>query len=158
SMPPRYARAKLTALLAGVLLAPGLARAEVVILGGRIILGGPPPGYPPPGSPLDTGQGNYPGGAGAGVPGYGYPPNYTSNWPTPREALRNPPTCPARPAAPPSDPPQAAPAPEAATAAVLRVLLPADAELFVADSPTSQRGPERLFVTPPLEGGRGLHY
>jgi uncharacterized protein (TIGR03000 family) len=45
---------------------------------------------------------------------------------------------------------------EAATdarAAVLRVLLPADAELWIAGEVTSSRGPERLFVTPLLKSG-----
>jgi len=44
----------------------------------------------------------------------------------------------------------------AASSAVLRVLLPADAELWVADQATSSRGVERQFVTPPLEPG--CHY
>jgi uncharacterized protein (TIGR03000 family) len=36
--------------------------------------------------------------------------------------------------------------------------VPADAQLWVGDSPTDQGGAERLFVTPPLEGGRNLSY
>jgi uncharacterized protein (TIGR03000 family) len=38
-------------------------------------------------------------------------------------------------------------------AAVLRVLLPPDAELWIADRPTSLRGAERQFVTSPLAAG-----
>lgn len=42
--------------------------------------------------------------------------------------------------------------------ATLRVVLPADAPLEIDDTRTTQTGPERLFITPPLAPGKVYHY
>lgn len=95
------------------------------------------------------------------APGYGYYPYYSYNWPSLREALAlkraglTPCDVPRAPG-PAVLPPPVVPADSAPAA--LRVLVPADAELWIGDSPTAQRGAERQFVTPPLEGGRHLVY
>jgi uncharacterized protein (TIGR03000 family) len=110
-------------------------------------------------------EGNIPGTPRNLAPAYGYWPYYSYNWPSLREALalkragltpcdvpRGPgPGVPPVPPLLPGDAPPAAPA-------ALRVLVPADAELWIGDSPTAQRGAERQFVSPPLEGGRNLSY
>ena len=46
----------------------------------------------------------------------------------------------------------------AAQSATLRVKIVAEAALLVDGEPTQQAGPERLFVTPPLEPGVSYHY
>jgi uncharacterized protein (TIGR03000 family) len=112
--------------------------------------------YPYPGYKLT--EGNIPGARGL-TPAYGYYPYYSYNWPSLREALAlkraglTPADVPGWP-----DPRPPAPPCPVATPATLRVLVPPDAELWIGDSPTDQRGAERLFVTPPLEGGRNLAY
>jgi uncharacterized protein (TIGR03000 family) len=114
---------------------------------GRILIGGPSD------NGVDTGWGNYPGGNGF-VPGYGaYPDPYYVNspqlaidfwkWRGPRVA-------------PPVVVDPDAGAPE--SAAVLRVRVPADAEVWVSGSPTKQRGELRRFITPPLQPGRNEGY
>jgi uncharacterized protein (TIGR03000 family) len=40
----------------------------------------------------------------------------------------------------------------------IRVLVPADAEVFFDGEPTSQKGASRLFVTPALQAGKKYHY
>jgi uncharacterized protein (TIGR03000 family) len=108
-------------------------------------------------------EGNIPGTPRNLAPGYGYYPYYSYNWPSLREALAlkraglTPCDVPRGPA-PDVPPPPAVALDAAAAPAALRVLLPADAELWVGDSPTAQRGADRQFVTPPLEGGRNLVY
>lgn len=108
-------------------------------------------------------EGNIPGTPRNLAPGYGYYPYYSYNWPSLREALAlkraglTPCDVPRGPA-PEAPPPPAAIPDNLAAPAALRVLVPADAELWVGDSPTAQRGTERQFVTPPLEGGRNLVY
>jgi uncharacterized protein (TIGR03000 family) len=104
-------------------------------------------------------EGNIPGTPRSLAPGYGYYPDYSYNWPSLREALAL-----KRAGLTPCDVPRG-PAPavlpppaDTAVPAALRVLLPAGAELWIGDSPTAQRGAERQFVTPPLEGGRNLVY
>ena len=37
-----------------------------------------------------------------------------------------------------------------ANAAIIRVMVPPDAKVFFDDAPTTQTGPQRVFVTPPL--------
>jgi uncharacterized protein (TIGR03000 family) len=108
-------------------------------------------------------EGNIPGLPRDLAPSYGYYPNYSYNWPSLREALAlkraglTPADLPRGPSPCVPPPPAVMPGPVAAPAA-LRVRLPADAELWVGDSPTAQRGAERQFVTPPLDGGRNLTY
>lgn len=48
--------------------------------------------------------------------------------------------------------------PRAAGAAVIEVRLPADAELWFDRDRTGQTGPERVFTSPPLPGGKNYHY
>lgn len=131
---------------AACLLCPGSVSAEPALVG-RILIGGPSD------NGVDTGWGNYPGGNGF-VPGYGtYPDYYYTH--SPQIAInfwkRRGPAA----AAPAMIDPDAG-VPEAA--AVLRVRVPADAEVWVSDSPTAQRGELRRFVTPPLEPGRNEGY
>lgn len=144
---PGPSRAFVALLLAVAALssAPAGARAEPVIVG-RILIGGPSD------NGVDTGQGYYPGGNGF-VPGYGnYPDPYYVN--SPQLAInfwkwRGPP-----PAAAVVDPEAGVDA----AAAVLRLRVPAGAEVWMSDSPTTQRGEWRRFVTPPLEAGRNQGY
>jgi uncharacterized protein (TIGR03000 family) len=44
------------------------------------------------------------------------------------------------------------------TQAGIRVLVPADAEVFFDGEPTTQKGTERLFTTPALQAGKKYHY
>jgi uncharacterized protein (TIGR03000 family) len=48
--------------------------------------------------------------------------------------------------------------PAAQAEAQITILVPADAEVFFDGEPTRPRGPERLFVTPPLDIGRKYRY
>jgi uncharacterized protein (TIGR03000 family) len=124
--------------------------AQIVLGGGHVIIG-PPVGMSPR---TDTGQANYPGGNGF-VPGYGFYPYYSNDPDRPpvfghlRKHAAPPPDV-----APPAEP-DAGPAPGCA---VLRLRVPADAEVWFGGTPTVQRGPERHFVTPPLELGRAGYY
>jgi uncharacterized protein (TIGR03000 family) len=128
-----------------LLLASGRASAEPFRFG-RILIGGPST------NGVDTGFGYYPGDHGF-VPGYGYYPDpYFVNapqvsidswrWRGPR-------------AVPPAPDPDAG-VPE--TAALLRLRVPADAEVWISGDPTTQRGELRRFVTPPLEAGKNQGY
>lgn len=40
----------------------------------------------------------------------------------------------------------------------IRILVPADAEVFFDGEPTTQKGSERLFISPPLQAGKKYHY
>jgi uncharacterized protein (TIGR03000 family) len=117
---------------------------------------------------VSTGFGNYPGDHGF-VPGYGYYPYYSDHWPTLREALEA--KRAGRVAGPsgadfhivasvqdavggPASPDETL----SPTAAILRVRVPADAELWFDGARTVQRGAARQFVTPPLEDGRNFSY
>jgi uncharacterized protein (TIGR03000 family) len=40
----------------------------------------------------------------------------------------------------------------------IRVLVPADAEVFFDGEPTTQKGTQRLFLTPALQAGKKYHY
>jgi uncharacterized protein (TIGR03000 family) len=108
-------------------------------------------------------EGNIPGLPRDLAPAYGYYPYYGYNWPSLREALAlkraglTPGNVPPGPV-PGAAAPAFLPANVAAAPAALRVRVPAGAELWVGDSPTAQRGVERRFVTPPLEGGHNLSY
>jgi uncharacterized protein (TIGR03000 family) len=62
------------------------------------------------------------------------------------------PVYPRRPGAPPASP-ASLPA-----QAGIRVLVPADAEVFFDGEPTAQKGTSRLFITPPLAAGKKYHY
>ena len=104
---------------------------------------------------MDTGQAYYPGSNGF-VPGYGYYPDpYYVN--SPQLAINfykwkgTHAVPPPEPVAPVAADPDAG---VAAAAAVLRMRVPADAEVWVSDSPTVQKGELRRFITPPLEAGR----
>jgi uncharacterized protein (TIGR03000 family) len=44
------------------------------------------------------------------------------------------------------------------TRAYIRVRVPAGAQVLFDDSPTTQTGSDRLFASPPLEGGHSYHY
>jgi uncharacterized protein (TIGR03000 family) len=52
---------------------------------------------------------------------------------------------------------QSSPAAQLAKAEIT-ILVPPDAEIFFDGDATSQRGTERLFITPPLEVGKKYHY
>jgi uncharacterized protein (TIGR03000 family) len=130
---------------------PGRAHAQIVIDGkcGRLIIGGPV-GIS---ESADTGWGNYPGTHGF-VPGYGFYPDYSYNWPTLREAIAN---NPRRQNPPPRivvPPPEVIPS----ACAVVQVLVPADAELSFSGNKTDQPGMVRRFVTPSLIAGKNYVY
>jgi uncharacterized protein (TIGR03000 family) len=107
----------------------------------------------------DNGQGNFPGGRGY-TPGYGYYPGNaipgtTYPWltgPDVPDYHRYPHGLPA---AAPASPPLPA---IDADAALLAVRVPFDAEIWIADAKTQQRGALRSFVTPPLERGAIFRY
>ena len=130
-------------------LGSGRAAAQPVIVG-RILIGGPSD------NGVDTGQAYYPGSNGF-VPGYGtYPDPYYVN--SPQIVInswkwRGPPAV--APAAPPTADLDAG---VPAAAAVVRVRVYADAEVWFSDDPTKQRGELRRFITPPLETGRNQGY
>jgi uncharacterized protein (TIGR03000 family) len=139
--------------LSALLTTPSLARAQVVVGGLLRINVGPPT----EGSFRSTGSEAYLGANGL-VPGYGYPPYYGRDWPTLREALATRHSLCAPPAPPaPSTPPFLMDA-ATPTPAVLVVRVPADAEVFIDDSATAQKGDLRSFVTPPLPAGQDLYY
>ena len=112
----------------------------------------------------DPGMGNYPGSPGF-IPGYGYYPGPgpgTYPWMdgpgTPfdrRKFLRHLPPSPPD-GFPPTLPGQEEPL--ALAAALVIVKLPADAELWIDETKTTQGGSYRQFVTPPLPGDRRLSY
>jgi uncharacterized protein (TIGR03000 family) len=105
---------------------------------------------------VDTGQANYPGSNGF-VPGYGYYPEWNRNRWVPEDVLYGHPAPDPRgyfavggapaPASAPGVPP---------AAALLRVRVPADAEIWFSGAKTTQRGDSRLFVTPEI--GRGGNF
>jgi uncharacterized protein (TIGR03000 family) len=154
--------------LAASLVCPESAKAQIVIQGDsyRINIGTPPPDF----RSTSTGNANYPGSNGF-VPGFGYGPNFTRDWPTLREAWANRhnmcPNCGQAdqttrlvPAATPGPAPLPMPmevkihnAP-----AIVSVRLPKDAELLISNQATTQKGEVRAFVTPPLPGGKDLYY
>jgi uncharacterized protein (TIGR03000 family) len=130
----------------------GSAHAQIVLegkYGGRVIIGGPV-GIS---ETADTGQANYPGSHGF-VPGYGFYPDYSYNWPTLREAIAN------NPRHQHPLPQIAAPAPEGipSDCAIVQVLVPADAVLSFSGNKTEQPGMIRRFVTPPLVSGKDYVY
>jgi uncharacterized protein (TIGR03000 family) len=138
-------------LLVHLLLAPASAGAQIVLDGGRVVIGSPPPWdfykhY--------AGHGNYPGGYGF-TPGYGYYPYYSGgpDWPPLLRHHRG------QPADGPVLPDASAPAEVLPPGcAVLDLRVPPDAEVWFSGSPTAQLGGVRRFVTPPLEPGRQLYY
>jgi uncharacterized protein (TIGR03000 family) len=102
---------------------------------------------------VDTGWGNYPASNGF-VPGYGYYPDYSENWPTLREAIQNNPRRQRRQARGDDLPPEV----NQPACAVIELLVPADAEVFFFGQQTDQRGTVRHFATPPLEPGKTYFY
>jgi uncharacterized protein (TIGR03000 family) len=126
--------------------------------GGQVVLEGPrwrvtiggPVGIS---DKVDPGWSNYPASNGF-VPGYGYYPAYSENWPTLREAIRNNPRRLRQ--QPPGDelPPQV----DLPALAVVEVLVPADAEVSFFGQKTERQGGVRRFVTPPLEPGKVYYY
>jgi uncharacterized protein (TIGR03000 family) len=151
-----------------LLLGADIAKAQIVIQGDsyRINIGTPPPDF----RSTSTGNANYPGSNGF-VPGFGYGPNFTRDWPTLREAWANRhnmcPNCGkadqtmlVTPAATPE--PATLPMPMEVkihnAPAVVTVRLPRDAELLISNQATTQKGEVRAFVTPPLPGGKDLYY
>jgi uncharacterized protein (TIGR03000 family) len=133
------------------------ATAQIILGRGHVVIGGPVD------FSVSTGQANYPGGDGF-VPGYGYYPQGWIDSGVDVGLVRLPPYL--RPAPPdvvlvPPPPPPPAPAPALNLpdgAALLAVRVPADAEVWFDGEATAQRGRTRLFVTPPLDGGRELTY
>jgi uncharacterized protein (TIGR03000 family) len=134
-----------------VVLGTRPAGAQVVLDGDRwrIVIGGPV-GIS---DKADTGWGHVPGSNGF-VPGYGYYPDYSANWPTLREAIQNDPrrqkVQPGGNAVPVETGP--------AACAVIEVLVRADAELSFCGHKTGQQGTVRCFVTPPLVIGKTYYY
>jgi uncharacterized protein (TIGR03000 family) len=107
---------------------------------------------------VDTGQANYPGSNGF-VPGYGYYPDWNQNRWVPEDILygHSAPDPRGRYASSGAAVLQVAPdVPPAA--ALLRVRLPADAELWFSGAKTTQRGDSRLFVTPEIAKGGSFLY
>jgi uncharacterized protein (TIGR03000 family) len=100
---------------------------------------------------VDTGQANYPGSNGF-VPGYGYYPDWNKNRWVPENALYGP--WDRAPIQPPL--PIASDAPHGA--ALLRVLVPANADIWFSGAKTTQRGDSRLFVTPEISKGGNFVY
>lgn len=166
---PRLSMTGRTTLLTGVvlLLAAGTVAAQPGGWRSHIHIG--PPASDPFALP-DSANGSF---TKWFPPDYGPYPESWSHWPTLHEALdeyglfgrRARGHAPARfPVAPPTveptnellPPPRLAePAP---AAALLRVLVPADADLWFDGRPSTRTGAERLFVTPPLESGHGYVY
>jgi uncharacterized protein (TIGR03000 family) len=105
---------------------------------------------------VSTGHGNYPGSNGF-IPGYGYyPGDFPSHYPWydgPADHGLPGPYAHAHAHAAPAVAEAVPPG-----AAVLRVRVPADAEVWVADHQTAQQGSFRVFLTPPLQEGRNLSY
>jgi uncharacterized protein (TIGR03000 family) len=136
------ARLSLLALVA-LALVPGAARAQLMSKWGHPVVTF---GWTPYDA-VSTGHGNYPGSNGF-IPGYGYyPGNSPSHYPWydgPDDHH----------GAGSADAP---PVPDAG-AAVLRVRVPADAELWVEGQRTAQRGTERILVSPPLLEGHHFYY
>jgi uncharacterized protein (TIGR03000 family) len=99
-------------------------------------------------------------------PDYGPYPAEWYHWPTLREALdqygwfgRR--ACGGGPRGPVAGPPaDGVPGEPVASGgpAILRVLVPADAEIWFDGGPTTQSGPQRLFETPALAGDRTYTY
>jgi uncharacterized protein (TIGR03000 family) len=130
---------------------PRRAAAQIVLegkYGGRVIIGGPA-GIS---ETADTGQANYPGTHGF-VPGYGYYPDYSYNWPTLREAIQNNPRR-QRPHQIDPEPIETAPP----SCAVVQVLIPAHADLWFSGTKTEQVGLIRRFVTPALAPDKTYTY
>jgi uncharacterized protein (TIGR03000 family) len=135
--------------LAALALPPGAARAEWMSKWGHPVVSF---GWTPYDA-VSTGHGNYPGSNGF-IPGYGYYPGiFPSHYPWydgPEDhPVAGPVSAPPVPAADDAAP---------AGAAVLRVRVPADAELWVNGQRTAQRGTERVFVSPPLPEGHHFYY
>jgi uncharacterized protein (TIGR03000 family) len=152
---PRLRPAPLLAAAALLLGSADPAAAQIILGRGHVVIGGPVD------FSVSTGHGNYPGGDGF-VPGYGYYPQGWIDSGVDVGLVRLPPYL--RPAPPdvvlvPPPPPPPAPAltlPDGA--ALLAVRVPADAEVWFDGEATAQRGRTRLFVTPPLDGGREWTY
>jgi uncharacterized protein (TIGR03000 family) len=134
-----------------VVLGNRRAGAQVVLEGPRwrVNIGGPV-GIS---DKVDMGWSNYPASNGF-VPGYGYYPDYSENWPTLREAIRN-------------NPRRQRPQPQSLDVqvesggprcAVVELLVPLDAEVLFFGQRTEQPGTVRRFVTPPLEPGKVYYY
>jgi uncharacterized protein (TIGR03000 family) len=131
-----------------VLLLPGLAAAQSRVAW-HIIIGAPPdPNY------RDFGENGmlYPPGY---VSGYGYYEDYIKWAPSIVITNQHPPALPDGPAASGAADPEAG---IPGSAALFRVRVPADAEIWFSGEKTSQRGAYRLFVTPQLQDGRALSY
>jgi len=126
---------------AAVLLAPSMASAQWISKWGNPVIAFGSTPY----SATSTGHGNYPGSDGF-IPGYGYYPGQSAD----RYPWINGP-------GQPHTPPIPLPEPVGPTvpdgAALLRVYVPTEAELWVSDRATIQRGNVRVFVTPPLVAG-----
>jgi uncharacterized protein (TIGR03000 family) len=107
-------------------------------------------------------------------PDWGPYPDSWWHWPSLREALdqygwfgrracKNPPVpVVAGPVADvpplPVAPPEVAPQSGSPDAALIRVLVPPDARIWIDDQPTTQTGRERRFTTPPLKEGNSFAY
>jgi uncharacterized protein (TIGR03000 family) len=135
-------------VLAAFLLMPGWAAAQSRIAW-RIIIGAPPdPNYR---DFDDSGRLGPPGFA----IGYGYYEDYIKWAPSIVITNEHPPASPVHPAGPgPAD----AEADIPAAAALFRMRVPEDAEVWFSGEKTAQRGPYRRFVTPQLEDSRTLTY
>jgi uncharacterized protein (TIGR03000 family) len=131
-----------------LLLVPGLAAAQSRVAW-RIILGAPPdPNY------RDFGENGMllPPGY---VSGYGYYEDYIKWAPSIVITNQHPRAFPdGHVGSGPRDPEAGIPA----SAALFRVRVPADAEIWFSGEKTAQRGVSRLFVTPQLQDGQTLSY
>lgn len=153
----RFGLLRRTVLLAGIIAALGTptARAQPGSWRDHVHIGPDPNNVP---------------GAGPGSFNLTYPTDYGPypaewyHWPSLREALdqygwfgRH--GCQRSPAVPVATlTPEPLPAPIVPGAALIRVIVPPDAVLWIDGNPTTQTGPERLFVTPPLEAQTAFLY
>jgi uncharacterized protein (TIGR03000 family) len=136
-------------LLASVLLALAVHPAAASGIEFRLILGAPPD----PNFQEVAGDGNAMLPTRGYSPGYGYPRDYMK---LPSLVISS-----ARPGPGLVDPLNVAPDWSSLvppTAVLVRVLVPADAQVWFSGEPTTQRGSPRLFVTPSLAEGKALTY
>lgn len=135
---------------AGLLLAVGSAAAQPGGWHSRIYLG--PPRNP---NTVATTDGGIPGARGL-APGYGYYPEYSSNWPTFREALAQYGVCGSRAGTATAPAIGVAPGGPIGQPGGGLVRVPADAEVWIAGRLLTERGESRSFATPPLAEGQFL--
>jgi uncharacterized protein (TIGR03000 family) len=138
--------------LAALFLVPGAAHAQLMSTWGHPVIS---LGWTPYDA-VSTGLGHYPGSNGF-IPGFGYyPGDLPGHYPWYDGPSDHHAAGPGH--APFADPVPAVPEAVPAGAAVLRVQVPADAELWIEGQRTTQRGNVRIYVSPPLAEGHHFYY